>query len=523
MRVTRVFLAFIMCSTLVCGQECFVSSRDDTKGVDAVVESCDGIGTYSLGGLYGGQWSKLSFNYPKPWKGSYATYKIDGALYCTSPDPRNCTLADNYVSTPPILDGGSITTNWLISGVSITQKIRLMENKTVLEYVFRNQDTINHSVGLRVHLDTMLGLNDGAPVYIPSDGLRTTEKTYGEPLDFGYFKAYNNPDQPTIVATGIFDPKEGMSSPSRVTVADWKKSKDHAWEYPTSELSITGDSAILLYYSPKDLAPGATETVNLGYGGGTPVLKAGENVGFAEIILDKITGKYCPNERVTFKVDVLSAGTDRTGTAYLIVDDGKTALTNQSKSMVFPKDEVKTLNYAWVLGEHGRDASYNVKAVLVNDTKVLDVYEKRGEIRVELDKCGNPIIEAGKKAGGGLLILVAYVLAILAFAAFVVFLAYLWMSRGEVEFTKYLDGEQVFVKVENKTMKTLKDVLIEDPLPENAEVKVQTIDVFRKGVGLRWFVGDLRPGKTATLEYWVRGGRAYGTSKLKWEGGEKSI
>ncbi|MBU0761700.1 MAG: hypothetical protein KKD39_01630 [Candidatus Altiarchaeota archaeon] len=525
MRAITVFLAIIVLLHSVSAQECEVNLRDNAESVEAVVESCYGVGTYSLGGRYGDEWKTLSFNYPRPWKGSFTSYKIDDTVFCTSPDPRNCTQTDDFVSAEPAVYGDRISLSWIIEGVSITQTFRLVENKTVIEYVFGNQDSVNHSIGLRIHLDTMLGVNDGAPIYIPADGLKTVETLYeGDSIGFGYFKAYNQPEKPTIVSTGVFDPAQSMTQPAKFVIAEWKKSKDTAWEYIPQGLNITGDSSILSYYDIGVISPGEDRSVAFSYGGGQPILRNDNRyVGVAEIVLDKITGRYCPDEQVTFKVDVLSIGVERYASAYLIVESEGEVYYNKSQTYLFPKDDVKTLEYNWFLGEHETDRSYTISAVLVNDSSTLDVYKKTDGIRVELGKCGNPIVEAGKKAGVGILLILAYLAGVLAVAAFIVFLAYLWMNRGEVEFTKYVDGEQVFVKVENKTLKTMRNAEIEDPLPENSEVKVQTMDVLRSSNQLRWAIGDIKPGKSATLEYWVRDGHAYGTSKLKWDGGERDI
>lgn len=502
--------------------ECSVAVKDEATGIEAVAEACDNIGVFSIGGKYMGEWKKLTYHFPEPWRGTYTTYHIDGSDFCTSSQARNCTQLDPYVDAEPKVIDGQIHTSWLVDGVHVTQTLKIADNMTVIGYAVQNQDNKNHTMSIRVNLDTMLGYNDGAPIYVPTDGLKTTETQYlKKDISFGYFKAYNEPTQPTIVATATFNPQQGMDMPDKFIIADWKHSKTAAYFYTPQGREITGDSSVLLYYELGEIVPKDRRLIRVGYGYDQPVIRKNKSssVGFADIILDRVNGKYCPGEEVVFKVDVLNIGEKRKANADLIVYDGQKKMYNASIFSEFEKDKVKTLDYRWVLGEHSKDTSYSVKTVLRNETHTLDTYEKQNAFAVEMMKCENPYVEATVKATKSVF-LGSVFLAFLLFIAFaLIAVAYYLMNMGEVKFTKYVDGEQVFVVVENNTRKTMRDVVIKEPIPTETEVKVDTVEVLRTRTHLIWEPKTVKPGERATLQYWIRDGRAIAGSKLNWDKG----
>ncbi len=495
-------------------QDCGVELVDEAYGIHVVVESCSSIGSYSIGGLYDGGWERLTFHYPLPWRGTFTTFNANGTLYCTSRNPRDCTLMDEY--SDGVSSGRDyVTASWTLPEAEVTQTHRVMENRTVIEYSIRNTDSVNHTVGVRLHIDTMLGLNDGAPIYLPGVGLKTTEAEYtGGQLTFGYWKAYNRPDHPSIVATGTLDPKQDMTYPVKVVVADWKRSKDTAWEYAPAELPVTGDSAVIIYYS-MFLEPGQEDTISFGYGSEAPVLREEQGrVGLTEITLDRIRGLYCPGDTVQLKADVLSAGEDRSGTVRMEVYDG-TVYYNVSEQSSFPADQVRTLTFNWPIPELEGDRAFTVKATLYNDSGVVGEIVREDAVRIQQSRCVSPVV----KVGGDILKGSLLVAAVVAVGLLSTALAYLWYSRGSVEFTKHVDGEHVSVTVFNNTRRTIRDVLIEDTIPGDAEISVNTMNVLRTQNMLRWKVGSLAAGGEATLEYRIDGGNAVPDSVLRWDRG----
>jgi len=522
MRWLLPLLAVVLLTQNAAAQDtCAADLKDSLKGIDVVVEGCENIGTYSVGGLYNGEWDKLTFQYPEPWKGTFTTFDVDGSYYCTSDDARDCIFMDNYSTRKPVLARNAIDAAWQLPQVSVTQTFLISENKTQMRYVVKNTGSQNRTVGVRLHIDTMLGINDGAPIYIPGDGLKTSEVEYkGSRLNFGYWKAYNLPDKPTIVATGTIDPKLGMTYPVKVVVADWKKSKDTAWDYAPTGRAITGDSAVLLYYDLGVLEPGQEKSVGMEYGSEPPILEEEHaDIGLAEIVLNSISGQYCPGDAVQVKVDVLSPIVDRTGSVGLVISgDGKTYYDSRQNA-AFPRGQVKTMQYDWQIPEVNGSEKYSVRAVLYNDTGTVAVKERQDAIRIDQSKCQNPAIQIGTEVVGGFL-LVAIVISVGLLAAT---LAYLWYSKGTVDYTKFINAEYVKVSVINNTKKTMRDVIIEDVIPPEAEIKVLTLNVERRQNTLTWRIGDLRPKDSATLDYWVSGGHASSQSLVRWDRGFKKL
>ncbi|MFH0863229.1 MAG: hypothetical protein V1875_09425 [Candidatus Altiarchaeota archaeon] len=523
MRYSAVFTAVFLLVGLAAGDDssCVLEVSDPSGAVSAAVESCSNIGTYSIGGLYAGQWRKLSYQYPNPWKGTFASFQIDGGRYCTSEEPRNCTLMDPYVTRRPAASGNGIETGWVVGNMSVRQTIQLAQNRTIIKYSITNIGGSNSSVGVRMLIDTQLGENDGAPIYVPGDGLKTREVEYlGKDLSFGYWKAYNEPDEPTIVSTGTIDPKEGMTYPYRLIVADWKQGKDTAWDYEPEGRQITGDSAVIMYYDLGILKPQEEKTIQAGYGSSAPVLKKEQGyVGVTEVTLDTITGQYCPYDTATVKVDVLSAGQDREGTIELSIEkDGRTYFEEKAAS-VFPKDEVKTLRFNWTVPDNS-SGSYTVKARRYDGASLMETKEQPAAINVDAARCRSPnIVEVGVVVVST----TVFVLLIAALGLAIAAAIYLWGDRGTVELTKYIEGEDVIVKVRNGTQKRIKDVVLEDAIPSEAEIRVHTLNAVRKHNTLTWEIGNLRRGETATFDYWVRGGKALNDATVSWHKGKKRL
>jgi hypothetical protein len=527
---TLTTLMFLLALTPAVAEDasCLVGLRDDVFRMHAVVESCSSVGSFSLGGLYDGVWEKLTYNYPEPWKGTFFSVKVDDVVYASSEDPSDAILLDEYVSTKPRVVDSSIETEWILpEKIVVRESTKLVENKTLIEVSVLNTDSVSHNVGVRMHLDTMLGLNDGAPIYIPGEGLKTSEEDYsGSEIVFEYWKAYNRPQEPTIVATGMIDPKSGMTQPARIIVAEWKQSKNSGWDYEAIEgLSILGDSAVVLYYPLGMIEPGGTAKAVLSVGSEAPVLPPEKGLfGVTELLVDRVSGEYCPGEDAEIKVDVLSEGVARQGQVNLIVagGDGLVYFNNTVES-VFPAGVVKSLSFVWKIKEKDNitlPLEFSATAILLNESGVVDFKARDGLIRVDAGKCVTAesglvkIISNTLSCIPGLMLVVVLALA----AAFILFV---WReaSKGRVVVSKLQDHESVQVAVLNKTGRTLEDVVVEDAIPQNAEIDVSTLNVVRRWDYLSWEVGDLKPGAEAVLEYRLKDVAVEPDVVVKWRGG----
>ncbi|MEA3255492.1 MAG: hypothetical protein U9Q22_06625, partial [Candidatus Altiarchaeota archaeon] len=291
-------------SLSVNARECAVEIQGE--GMHVVMENCKNIGTFSLGGIYNGGWEKLTYQYPMPWEGTFLTIRVGDKFYTNSIDPVEGDRMDQYLEQSAVVEGNKLSVKWMLPGeVLVEEVLEVINESTLIHVKITNKNPAkNLDVGVRLHLDTMIGDNDGAPIYIPGDALKENEAEYsGGDLSFRYWKAYNRRDKPNIVATGILVYNDELTYPDKVVIANWKRSMWSIWDYETSEeVSVLGDSAVILFYNPRSLGVGKTREIITGYGCGEPVLK--KVSGVTEIVLSNITGEYCPGDDVVIKVDV---------------------------------------------------------------------------------------------------------------------------------------------------------------------------------------------------------------------------
>jgi hypothetical protein len=177
-------------------------------------------------------------------------------------------------------------------GLSADGSRRLLDTCLVRYDIVNEDSTSGHSVGLRFMLDTYIGNNDAVPFTIAgSPELCNTMKEFNTPAsvpDFVSALEHQDVQNPGTVAHlslkygGILEP------PSRVTLGAWPASslkddrgvrlpnaniQNTKWEVPVRPMAEAksaqnpdGDSAVVLYWEDKMIAPKATRTVGFAYG-----------------------------------------------------------------------------------------------------------------------------------------------------------------------------------------------------------------------------------------------------------------
>ncbi len=143
----------------------------------------------------------------------------------------------------------------------------------LVRWVFDNQDTRRHKLGLRLHLDTLIGSNDGVPFTVPGrPGLVSTSADFAQPKDVPDFVQalevpnLQNPGTVTHLTAkvgGKIEPPERLSLTCQQF---WGFGFDpiRNWDYPIEDMR--NDSAVVLYWPDKDLAIGAKRVVGFAYG-----------------------------------------------------------------------------------------------------------------------------------------------------------------------------------------------------------------------------------------------------------------
>ncbi len=498
----------------VSAEDCAVNLQDTEKGVQVVMENCKNVGTFSLGGLYNGQWEKLTYFYPQPWAGTFITIKVADLYYTNSIDPKDGIRMDQYLKESPTVQGNKLLVRWMLpEQISVEESLEPIANSTLIHLTIKNENPgQTYEVGARIHLDTMLGDNDGAPIYVPGDGLKVTEKEYtGKDLTFKYWKAYNSQDAPNIVSTGLLYGE--LTYPDKLVIANWKQSKQTIWDYTVNEeKSVLGDSAVLLYYNPTTLPSGQTKEIITGYGSGEPVLNKLSEI--TEIVLNNITGQYCMGEDVNMKVDTGSR-IDFEGSLVLEIRDKakETVYSKTLPALTIQAESVKSSEFTYTIPDNVTNEEYTIDAKLYNPQgSLLD--EKETKFTVDAKKCG--ITSTEQPQGPNWLLIGLMIIIIIVVIAFIAS-----RRKGEVVITKIKEGHRVIVSVYNNSDHDIKEGIIEDRIIEGAEVDIHTLNVRRRGTKLSLDVGTLKPGHKASMEYNIKNVNVVPPTLFRWEGGEK--
>jgi hypothetical protein len=204
---------------------------------------------------------------------SMTVVRIDGkdVTFGNPQDPKG-------KSTKPVaLGGGKLghKSGWTYGDIHITQTVEIVKSKkgaldtALITFHIENKGDAAHKVGLRALVDTLMVENDGTPFAVVGK-----KKLIEDQADF---KGKSVPDavqvmekadldDPGLVA--YFSLKVGgkIQPPDRFSITHWQEEGLFAWEFPVQD--IDGDSAVVLYWNPSELAAGASRTVGFAYGGG---------------------------------------------------------------------------------------------------------------------------------------------------------------------------------------------------------------------------------------------------------------
>ncbi|MDP4145946.1 MAG: Ig-like domain-containing protein, partial [Bacillota bacterium] len=201
----------------------------------------------------------MLYGHPIPGT-SYTTIKVDGNDYIYSPATTNTDFATL-----------SNTSTYTVGNVVINQKISIVKNSSTqkedtveIKYTATNNDSVQHEVGTRIMMDTMLGSNDAAPFRIPGIGAVTTEKELTGSDIPEYWQAFDDLLNPTVIAQGTL--LKGDNKPDKVQFTNWRRIYNTNWDYTVDPTQSNGDSAVSVYWNPKSLAAGETREYTTYYG-----------------------------------------------------------------------------------------------------------------------------------------------------------------------------------------------------------------------------------------------------------------
>ncbi|MBS1253630.1 MAG: hypothetical protein MAG451_02683 [Anaerolineales bacterium] len=254
---------------------------------DYIRVSADDDGQFVIGttggdpGLPTDDNKRLLYGYPDEIWSSFATVRVivDGQT-------RDIRLLDQVPVEGPIRQGNAIITTWLVDGIRVTQRLELAfnvytnrEDTIRIQYTLTNTAGTSHAAGVRSMLDIAIGRvgpvveGDGAPYFVPGAGNLTHEAEFTGNIP-AIWKAFESLtfDPASTKGQGILV-GPGATPPDRLVLARWGRFEQedgirfHPWDYTVNPAAgLTLDSAVAMYWNPRDLAPGASRTVTTFYG-----------------------------------------------------------------------------------------------------------------------------------------------------------------------------------------------------------------------------------------------------------------
>jgi hypothetical protein len=182
-------------------------------------------------------------------------------------------------------------TVWVVNRIAVTQQVEIVPdaqmralNTCRITYTLENRGDVRQPVGLRYMLDTFIGTNDGVPFNIPGQGLCDTSHSFKKPEDVPDFVTALERDDvknPGTVAHITLKAAGGLEPPSRVTLGAWPDGnlwkldhlamkQDTLWDVPVlsmrDEALDRPDSAVTIYWDPRELKAGEKRVVGFAYG-----------------------------------------------------------------------------------------------------------------------------------------------------------------------------------------------------------------------------------------------------------------
>ncbi|WP_248927065.1 carboxypeptidase-like regulatory domain-containing protein [Paenibacillus hamazuiensis] len=220
----------------------------------------------------GDEWYNIIYSWPSYPNTSFTTVKVDGTDRVYGLDAAGYT---SFVTAPHNVDDTTNEALWKMGDVSVKQVLQTALNPATgipdafkIRYTITNAGTQNHSVGLRMMVDTMVEGNDHAPFRVPTaGGIESVdyEKDYFGQQVPGFWQAFKTFENPDISAQYTMKGSDA-TAPDRFTIASWSSINNTLWDYNITANRKTGDSAVGMWWNPTTLAPGETRTIVTYYG-----------------------------------------------------------------------------------------------------------------------------------------------------------------------------------------------------------------------------------------------------------------
>jgi|GEM_PF-1054365 len=289
------------------------------SGSDIEIAVNDEDGRFTIG--YKGK--VMLFGFPGEGATSHTNFFVNDTIRGTDGTGNTDLPEPAFVSTEPILSDGSIVTRYLVNGIEFTQRLiptYLGDNPTVLiEYMATNTTSSPKKVGALLFLDTKIGHNDNAPISTEY-GYFAVDSEFISPNIPAYWQVFEfSPWQPpeSLIGGGVLV-GGSATPPDRVVFGDFYRLHHTAWDYDSISGMPYDDSAMLLRWDAKWLAPEATRRMATYYGIGNVEIAIGD-LNLSLSAPDELSIESCkfrvPNP---FPINLLVSNTTSTAVSGLI-------------------------------------------------------------------------------------------------------------------------------------------------------------------------------------------------------------
>jgi hypothetical protein len=155
--------------------------------------------------------------------------------------------------------------------VTVSGQSKMLLDTVQVRYLIENKDMKTYRAGLRTQLDTLIGGNDGVPFAVPGlPGMVTTFADFPRlaPIP-DFIQALERPNlrDPGTVAHLSLKLGGGIEPPARLSLTHWPGLGYPNWDVPL--MPLAGDSAVVLYWNDKPVAPGEIREMGFAYGLGS--------------------------------------------------------------------------------------------------------------------------------------------------------------------------------------------------------------------------------------------------------------
>lgn len=201
------------------------------------------------------------------WYLGYTTVRIDQGNHIFGD-----TGSGSWERAPEVGSTGfRVFGSWISkdTNVGVHLQMEIIRDQVRFEYTIRNDDTEQHSVGIRMVGDAMVETsNRVAYPYVPGFGIHQPEidlRGAGIP---DYFEIYNDPGSPSVIARNILRGQDA-TTPDRVAIGEWHNMWRNDWLYTPVPDRAVGNHGWAIWWDEMVLQPGQTRTIITYFGMGT--------------------------------------------------------------------------------------------------------------------------------------------------------------------------------------------------------------------------------------------------------------